>query len=95
MATLPAASEGEVIKVDATGTKLTPLVAAILNERRKELFMEGDRWFELKRNGSPEFWFGYNQIKYTTEKFLYTFPLRKADIIANENLVQNPGYEKL
>lgn len=95
IATLPAVNESDVIKTDATGAKLTPLIAAILNERRKEMFMEGDRWFELKRNGSPEFWVGYNFVKYTTEKYLYTFPLRKADLIANENLVQNPGYENL
>lgn len=95
VATLPAVDESDVIKTDATGAKLTPLMSAVLNERRKEMFMEGDRWFELKRNGSPEFWVGYNFVKYTTEKYLYTFPLRKADLIANENLVQNPGYENL
>ena len=83
------------ITIDATGAPLSKLISAILCERRMELFLEGDRWFELKRNGSPEFWVGYNFVKYTTEKYLYTFPLRKADLIANENLVQNPGYENL
>ena len=45
--------------------------------------MEGDRWFELKRNGRPEFWVGYNGIKSTTWKYLYTFPLWKQDLRVN------------
>ena len=79
--------------VDAEGKALTPLMSSILNERRKELYMEGDRWFELKRNGRPEFWVGYNGIKYTTWKYLYTFPLWQQDLRVNPNLVQNEGYE--
>ena len=41
------------------GNALTPLLYAIHCERRKELFLEGDRWYELKRNGCPEFWVAY------------------------------------
>ena len=93
IATLPAVDAEALITVDAEGKALTPLMAAILNERRKELYMEGDRWFEMKRNGRPEFWVGYNGIKYTTKKYLYTFPLWKQDLLVNPNLVQNEGYE--
>lgn len=83
-----------LIQTDATGKALTPLLAAILNERRKEFYMEnGDRWFELKRNGCPEFWWGYAGVKYETQKFLYTFPLPKSDIALNPALEQNPGYD--
>lgn len=48
------------ITVDATGAPLSKLISAILCERRMELFLEGDRWFELKRNGRPEFWIAAN-----------------------------------
>ena len=56
MDTLPAVNADDLIRCDATGAALTPLCDAILAERRKELFMEGDRWYELKRNGRPVFW---------------------------------------
>lgn len=48
------------ITIDATGAPLSKLISAILCERRMELFLEGDRWFELKRNGRPEFWIAAN-----------------------------------
>lgn len=94
-ATLPAVDTGSLIKQDCTGKPLTPLMQAILNERRKELYMEGDRWFELKRNGGPEFWVGYNGVKYETLHYLYTYPVSFADLHTNPLLEQNPGYPKL
>lgn len=95
METLPAVNEEDNIKTDALGRPLTPLIYAILCERRKELFLEGDRWFELKRNGRPEFWTHRQGRKYTTLKFMYTFPLPITDVILTEGLVQNPGYENV
>ncbi|MDD3036514.1 RagB/SusD family nutrient uptake outer membrane protein [Bacteroides sp.] len=81
------------ITSDATGIPLSKLMSVILCERRKELFLEGDRWFELKRNGRPEFWVAANGKKYVTEKYLYTYPIPKADIkLFPGLLVQNPGY---
>lgn len=94
MQTLPDVDLAEMIKVDATGKDLTPLSQAILNERRKELYLEGDRWFELKRNGAPEFWVCKSGLKYWTRSFMYTFPLPIKDVILVEGLKQNPGYEK-
>ncbi|WP_084529396.1 RagB/SusD family nutrient uptake outer membrane protein [Pedobacter caeni] len=83
----------QLIKVDATGKPLSKLISAILCERRKELYMEGDRWFELKRNGRPEFWAPYEGRKYTTQKFLYTYPIYKKDVNLNPGLIiQNEGY---
>ena len=93
--TLPTVNQDEYIKVDVYGEELTPLLNAILNERRKELFMEGDRWYELKRNGRPEFWSAKQGRKYTTYKFMYTFPLPIQDIEIVEGLIQNPGYDKV
>lgn len=92
MATLPAVPADNMIKTDCTGRELTPLLNAILNERRKELYLEGDRFFELKRNGRPEFWVSRKGLKYTNYKFMYTFPIPAEDILVSPNLVQNPGY---
>ena len=91
-ATLPAVRKGDRIVVDALGNPVTPLLQAIFDERRKEMFMEGDRWFELKRNGRPEWWVISNGLKYTTRKYLYTAPISKDDIDLNPGLEQNPGY---
>lgn len=95
MGTLPALNDKEIIKVDAMRKPLTPLMGAILSERRKELFLEGDRFFELKRNGTPEFWTVYNARKYTTLKYMYTFPIPASEIMIIDGMVQNPGYDEL
>lgn len=92
-ASLPAVREGDRIVEDALGKELTPLMQAILDERRKELFMEGDRWFELKRNGSPEWWIINNGLKYTVKSYLYTAPVYKGDVDLNPGMKQNEGYE--
>lgn len=91
METLPEVNPNSLLKVDAKGEPLTKLLAAILEERQKELFMEGDRWFEMKRNGRPEYWVLTNYRKYTTYKYLYTFPINRADADL-AGIVQNPGY---
>jgi hypothetical protein len=93
--TLPAVDDDARITVDVNGDPLTPLLNAILNERRKELFMEGDRWYELKRNGRPEFWAAKDGYKSTTRKFMYTFPLPIQDVELVDGLIQNPGYDKV
>lgn len=90
--TLPEPDPNALIKVDALGRPLTKIMSAIFNERRKELYLEGDRWFELKRNGRPEMWVINNGLKYTTEKYLYTAPIYKGDVDLNDKMVQNEGY---
>ena len=92
---LPAPLASEIIKVDAEGNALTPLMALILRERRKELFLEGDRFWELKRNGSPSFYTYYNGIKYVTESYMYTHPIPIRDLDVNPMLEQNPGYNEI
>ena len=91
-ATLPPVREGGRIRVDARGNALTPLLQAIFDERRKELFLEGDRWFELKRNGRPAWWVIAGGLKYTTEPYLYTSPIYIGDIDLLPEIGQNPGY---
>ncbi len=93
-ATLPPVTKG-LITHDAQGKELTPLISSILNERRKELFMEGDRFFELKRNGRPARAFAFNGYWYQVEPFMYTFPIPPTDIyIQGPSLKQNPGYDQ-
>ena len=81
--------------VDAEGKALTKLMAAILNERRKEFFAEGDRMFELKRNGAPEYYVLYNGLRYNNLKYMYTFPLPESDIRINPQIIQNEGYKEV
>lgn len=92
-ATLPAVRKGDRICEDAEGKALSPLLQAIFDERRKELFMEGDRWYELKRNGCPEWWIINNGLKYTVKEYLYTAPIYKSDVDLNTEMKQNKGYE--
>ncbi|WP_288361557.1 RagB/SusD family nutrient uptake outer membrane protein [uncultured Bacteroides sp.] len=95
MNNLPPIQDVEVIKTDAEGNALTPLMGLILRERRKELFLEGDRFFEQKRNGMPEYWTAYNGRKYVTKKYMYTLPIPAREIDLVDGLVQNPGYTEL
>ena len=90
--TLPSLSGTELIKKDAEGHELTLLMGLILKERRKELFLEGDRFFELKRNGSPEYWVAFDGLKYMIKKYMYTLPIPAHDILLVDGLIQNEGY---
>ena len=96
--TLPEVDKDAIIKVDALGKPLTRLTQAILNERRMEMCLEGDRWFELKRNGGPEFTIITDAIgiwqKYTMKTYMYTFPINKDDVDLKDYLKQNEGYEE-
>ena len=95
LTTLPDVVSTEKIIVDAQGKALTKLMAAILNERRKEFFAEGDRMFELKRNGAPEYYVLYNGLRYNNLKYMYTFPLPESDIRINPQIIQNEGYKEV
>ena len=93
LTTLPSDTSVGEIREDVYGKPLTPLLAAILKERQKELFLEGDRLFELKRNGCPEFWVTKDGLKYVTLKYMYTAPLSRVDVDLTPGLIQNEGYE--
>jgi len=76
-----------------TGTSLT---AAIALERRKELFMEGHRWFDLKRTtrvvdrgviSAPT-----TQVSLPSNRREWTWPIPQGERDANLNMTQNLGY---
>jgi hypothetical protein len=76
--------------VTATGSAL---LAAIQDERRRELAFEGSRWFDLKRKGlditKPAF--GNNPtVPYTDFRILAGLPATQVQ--NNALLKQNPGY---
>ena len=94
LSSLPEPTPGtDYITQDVTGAPLTKLMALILTERRKELFLENDRFYELKRNGRPEFWVAVNGQKYTSRKFMYNFSIPIRDTKLIPGLQQNEGYE--
>jgi len=69
------------------------LIAAILNERRKELAFEGDRVFDLTRRQLS--WtkvrtFGNEEVSWDNPQLINPIPRVELDV--NENMVQNPGY---
>jgi hypothetical protein len=70
----------------------------IVKERARELFLEGHRWFDLKRLGivdkvmSIEVPRKSANLSWKSDQQLYPLPLN--DIRANLNLKQNPGYSE-
>lgn len=83
---------------DATFSSVDEIMDEILIERRRELGFEGHRWFDLKRNGldlvrdSRDCTSGAIPCTVESDDFRWLFPIPQAEIFANENIVQNPGY---
>ena len=77
-------------------TNSADLVAAILQERFKELCFEGFRFFDLKRNNLPvqrlasDANVNWQTLAVTSP--LFVFPIPASEILANPKVVQNPGY---
>jgi starch-binding outer membrane protein, SusD/RagB family len=77
----------------------TSLADAVLNERRLELAFEGQRWFDLVRNGKA-----FDVLNSLNSRdpgrlpmdpvndFTVLLPLPQSQIDINPNMVQNPGY---
>jgi hypothetical protein len=78
-----------VVPVDLSSVTLDD----ILNERRKELFAEGHRSWDVWRNqlGLVNMDFGMDAINWDNWRTLVAIPQREMDI--SPGLVQNPGWE--
>lgn len=79
-----------------SGLDQTTLVNAIVDERYKELCFEGFRHFDLRRYGKPV---NRNAADANTEwrnlpagSFRFVLPIPADELLANANMVQNPGY---
>ncbi|MBA5246840.1 RagB/SusD family nutrient uptake outer membrane protein [Marnyiella aurantia] len=78
-------------------TSATDAVDKILEERWKEFAWEGSRLFDLKRNGRTITRVGadiyiLNPVPSLTDINRYTYPIPTAEVQANPNMQQNPGY---
>lgn len=79
----------------ATGNETgAALLTAIQTERRKELLMEGHRFFDIKRTTRT---INRTQDCNTFCTLLpanraWAFPVPQTEMLANPNMVQNPGY---
>jgi len=74
------------------------VLAAVAQERRVELFTEGQRWLDLKRTGTLDAVMGTpsnaNLAKGGAgwQPYQAFYPIPQADITNNPNLKQTPGY---
>lgn len=70
------------------------LLSAIQTERRKELVMEGHRFFDLKRTvravGRTQGCGSYCTLGTTNRA--WALPVPQPEMLANRNMMQNPGY---
>ena len=82
--------------IDASGD----MVEKVLHERRLELAFEGQRWFDLCRNGKVEQYMnavyakdtGRLAQRRTFDENSYLLPIPQTALDENINLEQNPGY---
>lgn len=84
--------------VTAAFTDKSTLIAAILEERYKELAFEGHRFFDLKRRNLPVVRLAADAanasgaITLPVTQAQYAFPIPAAEISVNKQTVQNPNY---
>jgi len=84
--------------VNATFADKAALIAAIMEERYKELAFEGHRFFDLKRRSLPVARLAADAVNASGAVTLlptqaqYSFPIPASEISVNKNTVQNPGY---
>ncbi len=84
---------------DKTSSK-DAMIEAVMHERRLELAMEGERWYDLCRNNKVESVMnavyakdsGRLAQKKKFDENSYLLPIPQTALDQNSNLVQNPGY---
>lgn len=76
---------------NTTAATQSALLTAIAKERKLELFGEyGNRWFDLKRTGTADAVLG--ALKPTWKTTAQLLPIGADQILLNNKLTQNPGY---
>lgn len=76
---------------NTTAVTADAIVAAVIQERRFELFTEsGHRFFDLKRNGALDSVLLTVKPGWNSTDVLW--PIPEKELLANPNLTQNPGY---
>lgn len=66
---------------------------AVINERRLELALEGDRWFDLVRTGKAVDALKVTGITVPANRLVYPIPQSEIDVYNNPtSFPQNPGY---
>ncbi|MCX2475872.1 RagB/SusD family nutrient uptake outer membrane protein [Pedobacter sp. MC2016-05] len=84
--------------VSATFADKPTLIAAIMEERYKELSFEGHRFFDLKRRNLPVVRLAVDAanasgaVTLPTTQAQYSFPIPAAEISVNKQTIQNPNY---
>lgn len=72
------------------------LLDAIATERRKELWLEGHRWFDLKRTtrtiSRKNCDLPATACDLKTDDIHWNFPIPLSEMLANKNMQQNKGY---
>ncbi|MEM9547681.1 MAG: RagB/SusD family nutrient uptake outer membrane protein [Bacteroidota bacterium] len=70
------------------------LDAAVILERRRELAYEGFRFFDIRRYSEDVVRTDCTSDECTlpSDNFKFVYPIPRAEIFANENMVQNDGY---
>ena len=82
--------EGKLI--DGSDKSGNDLIEFIREERRKELCLEGQRWFDLRRYGMPQITHKWKDKTYTLKHNdpQYTMPIPEDVLERNNELTQNP-----
>jgi len=80
---------------DLTFSGITDLLEFTMQERRRELFTEwGHRWLDLKRTQTVDAIMTHSTAQKGGDwkSSAQLFPLPLSDLLADPNLIQNPGY---
>ncbi len=83
--------------VNVTFASKDQAISAVISERFKELAFEGHRFWDLKRWGLPverlaEDTPAVGSGTLPANNFRFTLPIPQSEMLANEKMVQNPGY---